>query len=84
MNTAEYLTIGRSRDLILERFTGQNRVPTWQIINHVEKAHCKGVRELSENEKMIVSDALTRRLRTEGLADNPERDIGLFGQRNKK
>ena len=81
MNTPEYLTIGRARALILERFTGQNRVPTWQIINHVEEAHCKGVRKLSENEKMIVSDALTRRLRTEGLADNPERGYWSFWRR---
>ena len=78
MNTPEYLTIGRARQLILQRFRGQTRVPTWQIVNHVEEVHCEGVRELSANEKQIVSDALTRQLRTEGLADNPERGYWSF------
>ncbi|MDE0085978.1 MAG: GIY-YIG nuclease family protein [Candidatus Poribacteria bacterium] len=77
MNTSEKLGIKIARPLILERFTGQPRVPTRAIINHVEKEHCKGVRELSANEKMIVSDALIS-LRKEGLADNPERGYWSF------
>ena len=59
-------------ELILEKFTGQNRVPRWQIINHVEQAHCEGIRKLSASEKSLVDDAL-RSLRDRELADNPER-----------
>ena len=67
MSIAEYLTIGRARELILQRFTRHTRVPRWKIINHVEAAHGR----LSANEKQIVDDAL-RSLRERGLADNPE------------
>lgn len=72
-----YLTIERARQLILERFAGQTRVPTWQIIDYVEAAHCEGHRELSANEKQIVQDALTS-LRGRRLADNPERGYWFF------
>ena len=71
MNTPEYLTIEIPRQLILEKFVGQPRVPKADIINYVEEVHCRGVRELSYNEKQIVSDAL-RSLRDRGQADNPE------------
>ena len=77
MNNREYLTIGRSRDLILQGFIGQNRVPTREIVTHVETVHCEGIEELSANEKMIVTDALIS-LRKKGLADNPERGYWCF------
>ena len=77
MNTPEYLTIRRARDLILQQFRGQTRVPTWQIVSHVEKVHCEGVGELSANEKQIVSDALGS-LRARGQAENPERGYWSF------
>lgn len=77
MKNREYLTIGRSRDLILQRFNGKNRVPTREIVTYVETVHCNGVGELSANEKMIVSDALIS-LRKVGLADNPERGHWSF------
>ena len=77
INTPEYLTIEIPRQLIHERFIGQSRVPRWQIVNHVEEAHCKGVRKLSENEKQIVNDALIS-LKKKGLADNPERGFWSF------
>ena len=71
MKTSGDLGIKIALPLILERFTGQTRVPRREIINHVEEEHCKGVRELLAKEKQIVDDAL-RSLREEGLADNPE------------
>lgn len=67
MNNREYLTIRGTQDLILQRFTGQSRVSTREIVNHVEKAHYRSVRELSENEKQIVDDVL-RCLWNRGLA----------------
>lgn len=58
INTPEYLTIEIARELILQRFRGHTCVPTGQIVSHVEEAHCKGVRELSANEKEIIDDVL--------------------------
>lgn len=72
-----YLTIEKARQLILKRFAGQPRVPTRQIIDHVEAAHCESIRELSKNEKQIVQDALSS-LRGRRLADNPERGYWSF------
>lgn len=72
MNNPKQLTIAIARELVLQRFQGQTLVRTAEIITHVEKLHCESVRELSENEKMIVSDALSS-LRKKGLANNSER-----------
>jgi len=72
MNSPERLTIAIARKLILQRFQGHTLVRTAEIITHVERLYCEGVRELSENEKMIVSDALAS-LRQKGLANNAKR-----------
>lgn len=72
MNNPKRLTIAIARELIFQRFQEQILVRTAEIITHVEKLHCEGVRKLSENEKMIVSDALAS-LRKKGLATNSER-----------
>jgi len=82
MQNREYLTIGISRDLILQRFIGQNRIPTREIVAHVEMVHCESIGELTSNEKMIVSDALNS-LRKKGLADNPERGYWSFQDQNQ-
>ena len=77
MNTPVRLGIKIARPLIFRKFRGNARVPKWEIINYVEKEHCKGVRELDVNEKQIVNDALIS-LREEGLADNPEHGYWSF------
>ncbi|MCY4567605.1 MAG: hypothetical protein OXD49_04780 [Candidatus Poribacteria bacterium] len=72
MNSPERLTTAIARKLVRQKFQGQTLVRTAEIITHVEKLHCEGVRKLSENEKIIVSDALAS-LRRKGQATNSER-----------
>ena len=75
MDTPEYpITREISTTHSSTGFTGQTRVPRWQIINYVEETHGR----LSENEKQIVSDAL-RSLREERTRLTIlRRGIGLF------